>query len=71
MTHPQHTLSRGMLRPKENRPEKGGWKTRPVLGADRIARARGHLEGDLLHHMLQINCALISRQQGSARQATM
>jgi hypothetical protein len=47
---------------KGNRPEKGGWKTRPVLGADWIARARGRLEGDLLHHMLHINYALLSRQ---------
>jgi hypothetical protein len=56
---PSNTLSRGMRTAreigrlhlcdrsaaKENRPEKGGGKMRPVLGADWIATARGRLEG--------------------------
>ena len=62
VTHPQHTLSRGMLRPKKTAPRRAVGRRDPCWGYS-IARARGHLEGDLLHHMLQINCALISRQQ--------
>src|SRR5215207_6831429 len=74
---PSNTLSRGMLtrseigrlhlsdhqRPKKTAPRRAVGGRDPCWGADRIARARGRLEGDLLHHVLRINHALLSRQQ--------
>src|SRR5215212_11341806 len=75
---PSNTLSRGMLtrseigrlhlsdrqRPKKTAPRRAVGGRDPCWGADRIALEHAAVrKGDLLHHMLRTDPALLSRQQ--------